>query len=87
MELDEAERAAALLAKPGSGVAWEVHTDFSRRAAIALAGNDLRGALHAAELAVAALRSFEAQHAREIERELKTIGNENPHAGHGTRPA
>ena len=40
--------------------AWTVYVEYARRAAAALVGNDLRGALRAAEIAAVALRLSQA---------------------------
>lgn len=41
---------------PPKSDAWTVHVEYARRTAAALVGNDLRGALRAAEIAAVALR-------------------------------
>jgi len=86
-ELDQAQRRAKITAEDDEEASWSVHVDYSRRAAALLAGNDLRGALQAAEIAAAALRAFEAERSRNVQRELQAVVREYPHAGKPARIA
>lgn len=52
------------LAYQTGGAEWAAHITYARRAAIALATNDLRAALRSAEIATEALRLYEQLQAR-----------------------
>lgn len=67
--------------------AWEVHSAYARRAAAALVGNDLRGALDAAELSLAALAIWQRERSSEVVREAQAIVNEHPATALGAERA
>lgn len=52
---------------------WRVHLEHARRCAAALVGNDLRGALRAAEIATAAGRLWEQESARQVQGQSEPI--------------
>lgn len=68
---------------PDSG-AWTIHVDYARRAAAALVGNDLRGALRAAEIAAVALRL--SQVPTYVPRERQPIIDKDPAAHRRPKP-
>jgi hypothetical protein len=61
-------------------VLWDVHTTFSRRAAVALGSNDLRAALDAAEVACVALRLWQRERAPDVEGEGQPVIDQDPAA-------
>lgn len=69
---------------PDSG-AWAIHVEYARRAAAALVGNDLRGALRAAEIAAVALRL--SQVPAYVPRETQRGVDQHPAASRGPEPA
>lgn len=69
---------------PDSG-AWTIHVDYARRAAAALVGNDLRGALRAAEIAAVALRL--SQVPAYVERKAQRGVDQHPAADRRPEPA
>lgn len=70
---------------------WEAHTTFARRAAMALVGNDLRGALDSAEVSAAALLLWQREGPTDVPGERQPVVDEHPpaalrpEAGPGTR--
>lgn len=73
MRLDRELHKSVTLRIPYAQVAWDTHVEYSRRCAVLLSSNDLRGALDAAEISAAALLIHERERARELERQARTI--------------
>lgn len=64
--------------------AWRAHETFARRAALALVGNDLRGALDAAEISAAALRLWQREGPTDVPGERQAVVHQHPAAAGGT---
>lgn len=66
---------------------WDAHVTYARRAVAALVGNDLRGALRAADLSSAALVLRDRYDAADVQHQAHAIVDEHPAAAHGTEAA
>lgn len=60
--------------------AWDVHVEYARRAAVLLAGSDVRAALRAADVSVEALRLSHGYRPREVEGQVEAVGGQMPPA-------
>lgn len=67
--------------------AWDVHVEYARRAAVLLAGSDVRAALRAADVSVEALRLSHGYRPREVEGQGDAIVSDVPPAAARTEGA
>lgn len=86
LQLSDALGQPAELLKTRREAVWDVHSAFSRRAAVALGSNDLRGALDAAEIACAALRLWSCEGPTEVEGEGEAVVHQHPAAALRSEP-
>lgn len=84
LELEEELSRPENLARERDEALWSAHLVFCRRAAAALSGNDLRGALRAADIAAAALLLQRGQVLADVPGQAHAVVDQHPATAGGT---